>query len=265
MSKLSKAVEEISRIDYIASRDQWLNNVHPLVKLCLTIFYIVLTVSFGKYDLMGVAAMFIYPFVMFQIGDISFRDALKRLKIVLPLVCIVGLFNPIFDTDLVNLYGDIQVRAGLISMITLMLKGIFTVLASYIFIASTTIERICYAMRLLHLPKIFVTEIALIYRYIVLLLSEAHTMAEAYALRAPGQKGVAYKVWGSFIGQLILRSVDRADNVYNAMNLRGYTGDFFYERVIWKISDVILAATWVFILVMFRVFPVLTFIGNMFV
>ena len=265
MSKLRKAVEEISRIDYIASRDQWLNNVHPLVKLCLTLFYIVLTVSFSKYDLIGVLGMFIYPFVMFQVGEISFKDALKRLKIVLPVVCIVGLFNPFLDTELVTIFGGYQIRAGMISMITLMLKGIFTVLASYIFIASTTIEKICYAMRLLHLPKIFVTEIMLIYRYITLLLSEANTMSEAYALRAPGQKGVAYKVWGSFIGQLILRSVDRADTVYRAMNLRGYSGDYYCEKIDFKPRDIVLLIIWILLLVVFRALPVLSLVGELFI
>ena len=53
-------------------------------------------------------------------------------------------------------------------------------------------------------------------------------MAQAYALRAPKQKGVHFKVWGSLAGQLLLRSIDRANNLYASMLLRGYQGEYYY-------------------------------------
>ena len=53
-------------------------------------------------------------------------------------------------------------------------------------------------------------------------------MATAYRLRAPGQKGVHISAWGSFLGQLLLRSMDRAQQLYGSMLLRGYSGEFFY-------------------------------------
>ena len=47
-------------------------------------------------------------------------------------------------------------------------------------------------------------------------------MSQAYALRAPGKRGIAFRHWGSFMGLLLLRSVDRSREVYQAMLLRGY-------------------------------------------
>ena len=86
-----------------------------------------------------------------------------------------------------------------------MLKGILTVFASYILIATTSIGKICHALRLLHVPKILVTEILLIYRYITVLLDEVRKMTQAYELRAPGRRGIAFREWGSFAGLLLLR------------------------------------------------------------
>lgn len=37
--------------------------------------------------------------------------------------------------------GQIEITGGVISMLTLMLKGVFTVSASYLLIATTTIEK----------------------------------------------------------------------------------------------------------------------------
>ena len=226
MSKISQAIYEIESIDELARKDQWVNRIHPLVKLCVTVFFLVVTVSFGRYDLPGTALMILYLFFLFELTGLSVRKALYRLRIILPLVCIVGVFNPIFDRETAVVIGGLAVSGGVLSMITLMLKGIYTVLASYLLIATTTIGDICYAMRLIHIPKIIVTEILLIYRYLFVLVREAGRITQAYSLRAPGQKGINIKAWGPLIGQLLLRSLDRADQVYASMNLRGFKGEF---------------------------------------
>ncbi len=226
MSKLSQAIIEIESIDELARRDRWLNRIHPLVKLAVTVLFLVVTVSFGRYDLPGTASMVLYPFFLFEMTGLSVKRAFYRLRIILPIVCIVGVFNPIFDREIVTAIGGLAVSGGVISMITLMLKGVFTVLASYLLIATTTIDDICYAMRLVHIPKIIVTEIMLIYRYIFVLVREGARITQAYSLRAPGQKGIRIGAWGPLVGQLLLRSMDRAELVYESMNMRGFSGEF---------------------------------------
>lgn len=230
MSKISGAIREINRMDDLAARDTWLNQIHPLAKLLVTLFYIAVTVSFSRYHPVGIFVMVIYPAALFILGDLSLMDALSRLRIVLPLVCMVGLFNPFFDRQPAITLGGFLITQGMISMITLMMKGILAVLASYLLIASTGIEKLCYALRLLHVPAILVTQILLTYRYISLLLTEASRIVQAYSLRAPRQRGIHFKVWGSLAGQLLLRSMDRAGEVYESMSLRGFSGEFFYSR-----------------------------------
>jgi cobalt/nickel transport system permease protein len=60
------------------------------------------------------------------------------------------------------------------------------------------------------------------YRYIGVLLAEAYAMGVAYSLRSPNRKGIEMRDMGSFAGQLLIRSFDRADRVYSAMKCRGY-------------------------------------------
>lgn len=151
-------------------------------------------------------------------------------------------------------------------MVTLMLKGVFSVLASYILIATTSIEKICYAMRLVHVPKIMVTQIMLTYRYIVLFLNEVDRITSAYALRAPNQKGIHFKVWGSLTGQLLLRSTDRATIVYESMTLRGYNGEFTYigEKDKFKSGDAIFLIFFGALFILLRICPVIVVIGGLF-
>ncbi len=264
MSDINHAIHEIHQIDRLASRNQWVNRVHPLVKLLLTVFYIFLVVSFNKYDILGLAVMAVYPFILFNLADLSFRECLWRLRVILPIVCMVGIANPFLDRISVDL-GGITVRAGVLSMITLMMKGIFAVLASYLLIATTTIESICYALRLVHVPSILVTQIMLTYRYITVLLNEVNRITQAYALRAPNQKGVHFKVWGSLTGQLLLRSIDRANDVYESMTLRGYTGEFRYigEHSRIRPIDIFYLLGWICLFCIFRRWPVIYVIGSL--
>lgn len=263
MSKIDGAIYEIHHMDTLARRDQWGNHFHPLVKLMVTVVYIVLVVSFSGYDVIGLSGMAVYPLAMFILAELSWKDSLRRLRIVLPLVCAVGLVNPFLDTAPVVI-GTVTIRAGVLSMITLMEKGALCVFASYLLIATTPMEDLCYALRLLHVPKILVTQFMLTYRYISVLLEEGNRMTQAYLLRAPGQKGIHIKVWGPLLGQLLLRSMDRAEAVYESMLLRGYNGNFrASERKLgcrWQ--DAAYLLFWCGLFILLRKVPVLLVIGN---
>ena len=79
MSKIRNAIYEIHHMDTMASKDQWVNRIHPLVKFVLTIVYIATVVSYDKYDIIGLAGMVVYPLAMFILAELSFKDSLKRL------------------------------------------------------------------------------------------------------------------------------------------------------------------------------------------
>ena len=270
-NKIGNAIGEIRSIDTAANQDQWMNRLHPLVKLMLTILYIALTVSFSRYQLAGILCMAVYPLVAFTVGEISFAGCLKRLRIVLPLVCMVGILNPFFDRSEALRVGSLVVSGGVLSMVTLMLKGVLTVLASYLLIITTPIEKLCRALRMIHVPKIIVTELLLIYRYVTVLLAEANRITQAYSLRAPGQKGVAFKAWGPLLGQMLLRSMDRAGVLYESMCIRGFIGEFPAAADRDKVSaaqrrtDLLWLAGWTAVFVVIRFFPVTEWVGGLFV
>ena len=128
MNEIGKALHELNTIDAMAKEDKWLNQIHPLMKLILTIFYITVTVSIPKYDMQRTLSMLLYPLVVFVIGEIPVKESLYRLRVVLPLVCIVGVLNPFFDHTPITKLGNLIITGGIISMLTLMMKGVLTVL-----------------------------------------------------------------------------------------------------------------------------------------
>ena len=227
MNRISEAVADLHKLDMEAGKRGWLQGIHPLAKLLVTVLFILLTVSVGKYDLPGLLKMGIYLVVVFVLGDISVKLRFKRMKLVLAVVCLVGIANPFFDREIVFMLGNVKITGGMVSAATLLLKGVYGVSASYLLMVTTRMEDLCYALQKLHVPGTFVTVLMLTYRYIIVLLKEMERMTDAYTLRAPGQKGLHYKVWGTMVGQLLLRSMDRAQTVYDSMRLRGYCGEFY--------------------------------------
>lgn len=265
MAKLGQAIHEIHSLENLAERDTFFNRIHPLAKVLVTIWYLVLVMSFGKYDIVGLAGMCLYPLILMISGDISVRQAVRRLKPVLFMVFLIGAANPFFDRVPVMEAGGFTVTAGMISMVTLFFKAGFAVFASYVLIATTTVEQICYALRKIRIPQILVTVLLLIYRYLVLMLKEADRITQAYTLRAPGEKGIKKSAWGSLAGQMLLRSMDRAQRVYESMTLRGFRGEFFLRGSfipLWQ--SILYGIIWAAVFTVFWFVPVFEMVGRIF-
>lgn len=230
MSKVFDAMLEITSVDELAGGGSFLHKRHPLPKLVLTVVFIFCVASFGINELSAILPMAVIIIGMYLMGDIPVQLCFYKLRFILPIILAVGIWNPIINRTPVASFGALTITAGMVSLVTLMLKSLLALMASFLLVATTGIEEICFALRKLFVPELLVTLILITYRYIGLLLKEADTMTNAYTLRAPGQKGIHFSAWGSFLGQLLLRSMDRANNLYDSMKLRGYDGSFYYSN-----------------------------------
>ena len=125
---------------------------------------------------------------------------------------------------------------------------------------------LCAALRQLHVPGILVTLLLLTYRYVSLMLRQVSIMTDAYALRAPGQKGVHISAWGSFLGQLLLRSIDRGSELYQSMELRGFCGEFHYaDGAGYGAGDLAYTLCWTALFLAARLVNLPRLLGNLFV
>lgn len=268
MNKMEKALFELGEMDALAAGNSRVHRLHPLSKLLVTVAYIALTVSFHKYDLSGLVAMVLYPVAVFQLSGIPVGTCFRKLRFVLPLVMAVGLLNPFLDRTPALAVGGVGVMltGGMISMATLMLKGVFCLMASFLLMATTPIDALCAALRRLRVPSMLVTLLLLTYRYVGVMTGEVAVMTETYHLRAPGQRGIHHSAWGSFLGQLLLRSMDRAEELYASMQLRGFHGEFFYADVrSFGAPDGAWLLCWAALMALLRWAPVAAVLGGLLV
>lgn len=253
-------------MDEFAEGRSPVHGLPPLAKLIVTIAYIVITVSFDKYAIAPLVIMVLYPVILFQISGIPVKACFYKLRLIIPLIAFVGVFNPIMDRAPFAVIGGVTFSCGFISMITLFMKGVFSLMASFLLISTTKIDALCAALRKIHVPSMLVTLFLLTYRYIGLLMNEVSTMTTAYSLRAPGQKGIHVSAWGSFLGQLFLRSMDRAEDIYAGMQLRGFDGNFYYaETKIFTPGAAVYTAVCVALFILARNVNVVVLLGSLFV
>ena len=109
MNKMEKALNELGHMDELAVQDSPVHEMNAGAKLLCTVIYILTVMSFNKYDLSGLIPMLLWPVFMFQMSGIAVSTCFYKLRIVLPLVMAVGLFNPFFDREIILQLGNIGV------------------------------------------------------------------------------------------------------------------------------------------------------------
>jgi cobalt/nickel transport system permease protein len=104
-----------------------------------------------------------------------------------------------------------------------MLKSNLCVFAMLLLTWTTPFQDILAELRRLHFPHVMLTTLALMYRYLPLLSDETRRMSRARASRSfsPHRRGM-WQDLTLIIGQLFIRSADRAERIYLAMCARGW-------------------------------------------
>lgn len=225
MSSITNAIFNLRQMDELALQDTSIHRIHPLAKIIVTMVFLVTVVSFSKYSISGLLGLALYPLVVMSLAELPVKVMLKRLLVLEPFVLGIGLFSPFFDPNTLVI-GGLTISAGWVTLLSILIKGSLTIAAGLLLIATTGIDRVAEGLRMLKVPRILVLQILLTYRYVLVLIEELSRMTRAYFLRAPADRGIRRNVWGSFAGQLLLRTYDRAQRIYVSMTLRGFRGDY---------------------------------------
>ncbi|MBN2736319.1 MAG: hypothetical protein JXR70_05015 [Spirochaetales bacterium] len=251
--------------DDLSAKRTFVHSIHPLFSLIVACLYLFSVISVEKYALSRLFPLVLYPFIIIPLAEIPFLKLLKRTVYVLPLVIGIGIFNPLFDNQEMLIAQGISINAGWISFAVLVIKAELAVLGALILFATTGIVNIAYALRLLRVPRFFVLQLLLTYRYITLMNLETARLLNAYALRAPDQKGIAMKAWGPLAGQLLIRTFDAATHVYHAMKLRGFDGEYRSgRRFSVSFKDFAYAISWLGFFILVYFFDISGFLGSLF-
>ncbi len=134
-------------------------------------------------------------------------------------------------------------REGLLALSTILARAWLSLWAATLLVASTSLPALQQALRALHVPAILCSTIALMIRYLFVLVDEASRLMAARASRTAGNRLTLrgrIRVLGGMIGSLLVRSIDRAERIHAAMLARGYDGTLrTLQSLHWRRADTV--------------------------
>lgn len=125
--------------------------------------------------------------------------------------------------------------AGVRDFLTILLKSWVSVQGALLLAYTTPFHDLVDGLRELRVPRILIAIIGFMYRYLAVMTDEAGRMMRARAARSAAPRGggggtLAWRasVTGRMVGSLFLRSYERSERVFAAMQARGFDGEFRY-------------------------------------
>ena len=240
MSNLEKAYLTIRSLDTRRAGDKTCPDM-----LIITLVYLIAVLSVPIYAPQKLIWLAAYPIIASEAYGIGYWAVLKKSLWIIPFLILIGIFNPIFDKQTAIEIHGLKIDRGWISFISILLRGVLSLQAVVLMIEKIGFLDIFNLLRRLGFPSVLCTQLLLTYRYLAVITEEALIMKRAREARGYGRKSYPFKMWGRFIGQLLIRSTRRATNIHRAMKARGFSGTLpLGSKEVWTADCFIRLGIW---------------------
>lgn len=210
-----------------------LKRVDPIPKLCLCLAAL-LACLFCESVSVGLFTLLLMSGLTVGLGGHRLRVVLHFLKVPLAFLLIGGLtilIRPIGEAEAlwaIRLFGRFRwgiTAENLHLSVMVFCKAMGTISAMYFLSLNTPMTDLTMGLERLHVPKLFVELMELIYRFIFVLADVAARIRVAQESRL-GYQSFRQSVhsMGALVSMVFLRAWRQGDRVYAALESRGYTG-----------------------------------------
>ncbi len=218
-----------AHIDKYANQKSMIHSLDARAKLLVVLvftFFVILVPPSQTHTLAWYA---VGPFAMMVFGGVPLKFVLRQLLLVSPFVMVLGISCVFFDKRPVEVYfgsWQWQTSGGWLRFFSIVCKFAITFSALITLTSTTRFNELLAAMEKLGMPRVLVTQLGFLYRYIFLLIDKVGRMLRARGARRLMYLGFSHelKTAGSMIGNLLISSLDMAERTSVSMTARGYDG-----------------------------------------
>ncbi len=223
-------------LDQYHEGNSLVHRLDPRVKLVLTLAFIVSVTAVPHGAWFSSLLLLLTASTIIAASRVPPWLLLKRSMVAIPfaLVAVTLAFTskgaPLLTFELASRSVSITDQ-GTIAFASILTKAWLAVLMATLLSMTTTFPELLFAMRALRLPRVIVSIISFMYRYIFIVADEALHSQRAREARSADPQGRGggsllwrAKVLGGMIGSLFLRSYERSERIYAAMLSRGFDG-----------------------------------------
>lgn len=220
-----------AHIDKFAYQDSWIHALDARVKLAATLLWTLMIVSLPRVSPDLAFYTWPGPFLVLVLGGISLKFAFKHILWTLPFILVLALTSLWYDrTPATIFFGPFQWHAtvGWLKCLTLTCKFIGSMLALIALVSTTRFSDLLKALQHWRMPEILVIQLGFLYRYIFVLIDKSHHTIHARKLRTlrrlPATQEL--RISTAMIGSVLVQSLDTSTRVTQAMQARGFTGQW---------------------------------------
>lgn len=251
--RLEKAITDLKTYQQPAECVSIITGLDPAAIILVTVSYLICLLSIPLLSPDRLIWLAAYPIVLSPLAGQTYSSLFLKSLIVLPVLVAIGIFNPFIDRKIAFMIGTVAVSTGWVTFISILIRGLLAMQALLLMIRISGLREICGSLGRLGLPKVLTTQILLLYRFFGVLLEEAVTIQRSAISRGYGHKAFPLKLWTRMIGSLMLRSLDRAKRIHNAMLSRGFDGTFpTIKRNKWKLKDTVFCVVCLSLIIFLR-------------
>lgn len=266
MSRLSieNALTDFRRLDLLAQQETAIHCLDGRAKVLTTLVFITTVMSFGRYQLSALLPFFIYPLSLVALGNIPAGYLFKRIALVIPFAVLVGLFNPLLDSQPLVRLGPLNISGGWVSCTSIVVRSVLTAGAALTLVGVTGFSTICHSLNRMGVPQAFTVQLLFLHRYLFVLIEEARQVSRARQLRSCGRRGLGIHNSGPLLGNLLLRTWERAERIHLAMLARGFSGEFHTRRLFrFGGRDLLFLLGWSLLFIILRFWNISSFLGRL--
>jgi cobalt/nickel transport system permease protein len=202
-----------------------IHRLAPQVKIVSALLFVFAVVSTPRqaFWAFGIYAVALGTLVV--VAGIPLRFLLSRMLAATPLMLLALLF-PIFGSGpRVEVLGLSLSQAGLWDMWNLLAKSLLGMLTAIILGATTEVADILRGLTALRVPGIVTSILGFMVRYADVIIGDLGRMRLALAARGHQASGMRHWApYGRAAGTMFIRTYERGERVYLAMESRGYAG-----------------------------------------
>ncbi|CCQ32318.1 Cobalt transport protein [Halorhabdus tiamatea SARL4B] len=225
---LTDRTRGLLRDERVASRDGWLQAVHPVVKLLGIVALLVVTVTFETPS--PPAAVLAVTIVLAALSRVSL--AVHGLRTAVPTAIALLIVAP--QAVLISgptLLGPVSVPGGTY-VATFALRVGASVSLLGLLLSTTRFTSLLSALRSLRAPRTAVTLLSITYRYLLVVFEELSRLVLARRSRRVRRAtlGESWREAGSLLGTFLLRALDRGERVGRSARSRGGTSGRVYAH-----------------------------------
>lgn len=210
-----------------------IKHVHPFEKLIFTILTLMICVSINS-PVVSITTIILMSFITINIAGIPAKFYLKLLFIPIYFLIVgtaVIAVNPIHSSgEAILVYKNFHINLVITTNSLLMaentfLKALGSISCLYFLSLTTPLIEIISILRKFKVPELFLELMSLIYRFIFILMESADTILHSQTSRL-GYTGLhnTFNSLGLLASNLFILSYKRAQDLYTALESRGYTG-----------------------------------------